>query len=120
MRNTEEKARDLFAVLNQRPSIAEIIETQAWEQLGYGSFTEAWSAEVGDDITHPAEVLTHVAYQMLAEGRHVAVITELVKGIGMDRVQALKRQRDHGVPAEDASLSARAGFRTIPTTRDGE
>lgn len=83
--------------------VEEIIETRAWEAMGYESFAEAWSAQMGE-VTLAAEVRPLVVYQMLTEGHDYDLIAASVKGVGRSRVDGLDRQRRNGVPARDASL----------------
>lgn len=90
--------------INLAATIEEIIETRAWEPMGYESFTEAWHAQMGE-VTLAVEVRPHVVYQMLTEGYDYDAIAEKVKGIGRDRAESLDRQRRNGVPASDASMS---------------
>lgn len=92
-----------------------IIEMRAWEPMGYESFSEAWTAQMGD-ITLAAEFRPHVVYAMLAEGASVEDIANGVKGIGRPRAEALKRQRKHGVPADAASMSTKWHNKNVDTT----
>ena len=103
MKDDRRQASELWRALDPRGVIEDIIETRAWEPLGYSSFSEAWPAEMAD-ITLPAELRAHVVYQMLADGTSVDDIACAVKGVGRDRVESLKRQRLSGVPPGDASL----------------
>ena len=84
--------------------LEEIIETQAWEPLGYASFAEAWHAQM-KDVTMAVEIRAHVVYQMLTEGYDYDQIASAVKGVGRDRVTSLDRQRRNGVPAKDATMT---------------
>lgn len=81
-------------------TLEEIIYKKAW--MGHASFFEAWASKMSD-ITLAAELRPHVVYQMLAEGLSVEDIAANVKGVGVDRVESLKRQKTNGVPARDAS-----------------
>jgi len=103
------RARELFQSLRRhlisaRKVIEEIIERRAWEALGYGSFTEAWSAEMRD-ITLARELRPHVVYQMFAEGARAEDVAELVKGVGPKGAEDLERQRRNGVPADYAVVN---------------
>lgn len=117
---TNKQAIALWASLKQHfvnaeKVVEEIIETRAWEPLGYASFAEAWHAQVGD-ITLAVEIRPHVVYQMLTEGYDYDAIAEKVKGVGRDRAESLDRQRRNGVPAKDASMSVvRRHLRKHPT-----
>ena len=90
--------------INAATAMEEIIEARAWEPLGYGSFGEAYHAQM-EGVTLATEVRPHVVYQMLTEGYDYDAIAASVKGIGRDRAESLDRQRRNGVPAKDASLS---------------
>lgn len=90
--------------INAAAVIAEIIERRAWEPLGYGSFAEAWTAEMRE-ITLAPEIRPHVVYQMLAEGTPTEDVPDLVKGIGPRGAAALDRQRRNGVPADYAVVN---------------
>lgn len=85
-------------------TLEEIIDKRAWEPMGYSSFHENYIAKMGD-ITLAVELRPHVVYQMLAEGLSVEQIAASVRGVGVDRVESLARQRQNGVPARHASLS---------------
>lgn len=90
--------------INAAKVIEEIIERRAWEPMGYESFTEAWTAQLGD-VTLAVEVRPHIVYQMLTEGYDYDAVAAAVKGVGRDRAESLDRQRRNGVPAKDASMS---------------
>lgn len=92
--------------VNAQKVIEEIIETQAWEPMGYASFAEAWAAQMFD-ITIASEIRPYVVYQMITEGASDEQVAAHVKGMGRDRAAALRRQRGNGVPARLASMSTR-------------
>jgi hypothetical protein len=92
--------------LNFSNALAEIIEKRAWEPLGYSSFPEAWTATMGD-VTLAAEFRPHVVYAYFMAGASDEEVAEGVKGVGRESAAALRRQRDHGVPASHASTRAR-------------
>jgi hypothetical protein len=103
------QAQKLWALLRQHfinfeRTLEEIIEKRAWEPMGYESFPEAWTAQMGD-ITLAAEFRPHVVYAYFDQGASVADVAAGVKGVGPERAAALKRQRNHGVPADAASMS---------------
>lgn len=120
MELTRKQALALWGKLRQHfidaaKVMEDIIEQRAWEPLGYGSFAEAYTAQMGD-ITLAVEVRPHVVYQMLTEGYDYDSIAEKVKGIGRDRAESLDRQRRNGVPAKDASMTVvRRHLRKKPT-----
>lgn len=101
--------------VNAAQAVEEIIEARAWEPLGYGSFAEAWNAQMGD-VTLAVEVRPHVVYQMLTEGYDYDAVAAAVKGVGRDRAESLDRQRRNGVPARDASMTVvRSHRRKLPS-----
>ena len=120
MELTRKQALALWGKLRQHfidaaKVMEDIIEQRAWEPLGYDSFAEAYTAQMGD-VTLAVEVRPHVVYQMLTEGYDYEEVAEVVKGVGRDRVESLDRQRRNGVPAKDASLSVvRRHLRKKPT-----
>lgn len=98
--------------VNAQKVIEEIIETQAWEPMGYASFSEAWTAQMSD-ITIATEIRPYVVYQMITEGASDEQVAAHVKGVGRDRAAALRRQRGNGVPAAHASLHVRAEDQSV-------
>lgn len=92
-------------LIHAERALEEIIETRAWEPMGYSSFAEAWDAQNLSDITFAPEVRAHVVYALLDGGLAVEEVASEVKGVGVDRVESLARQKSHGVPASDASLA---------------
>lgn len=86
--------------------IPEIIETRAWEPLGFDSFTQAWAVKM-EGITIASEMRPHVVYAMFDEGATLDAIQQAVKGIGPRQAEALKRQKDNGVPPEFATTVIR-------------
>lgn len=89
---------DLF---NFQKTIVEIIKARAWEPLGYESFSKAWIDRLSD-ITIAVEIVPHVVYQMLDEGQSHDDITDAIKGAGRGQVENLARQKDNGVPVDQA------------------
>lgn len=105
------QAQKLWALLRQHfvnfeRTLEEIVETRAWEPMGFASFSEAWHHHMRD-VTLAAEFRPHVVYAMLAEGASVDDVAAGVKGIRRDRAESLKRQRESGVPANLASMSTK-------------
>lgn len=97
-----QKLRQHF--VNAQRVIEEIIATQAWLPLGYDSFTTAWKTTMAD-VTLAVELRPFVVYQMFAEGWSSEDVAEVIKGLGRDRAERLKQQRDNGVPASGASMT---------------
>ena len=85
--------------LDIEATIIAIIEAKAWEPLGYESFAKAWVDKMSN-ISIAIELRPHVVYQMFSEGLTPEQVAAAVKGIGVKMAEALKRQRDNGVPAD--------------------
>lgn len=103
---TKAKAQTLWGELrkhfaNAENTIQQIVADRAWEPLGYGSFSEAWVAEMSN-LRLPNEVRPHVVYQMLADGWEPVDIASAVKGVVPGTADALARQRRNGVPPNHA------------------
>lgn len=92
--------------VNFSDTLAEILEKRAWEPLGYESFPEAWTAQMGD-VTLAAEFRPHVVYAYFDADATDDEIAGSVKGVGRETVESLRRQRQCGVPASHASLRNR-------------
>lgn len=115
----ETQAAKLWADLRQAFTridqlLPEIIETKAWEPLGYTSFTEAWTAKM-DGITIATEMRPHVIYAMFNEGAQLDTIQAAIKGIGPRQLDVLKRQYNNGVPADLATTIVREHPRQKPS-----
>lgn len=105
------QARKLWDLLrahfvNFEQTLEQIVETRAWEPLGYLSFADAWNDRMSD-ITLAAEVRPHVAYAYFDQGASIEEVAEGVKGLGHAGAENLHRQKEIGVPASNASLHAR-------------
>lgn len=103
---SQRRAKQLWAKLNQHlvsaeKAIQEIIEAKAWEPLGYGTFAEAWAAEMSNSSL-ASEIRPHVVYQMLDEGWTAEDIANAVKGVSPNGAALLDRQRRNGVPPNHA------------------
>lgn len=70
-------------------TIARIVETKAWEPLGYSSFREAWTEEVGLDEAMSPAVVDMVAVRFALEGAPDEEILS-VKGVGPSKLRAVK------------------------------
>lgn len=101
--------------VNAENVIREIIDTRAWEPLGYKTFAEAWKATMSD-LTLAVEIRPHVVYQMLGEGWSSDEIAEAIRGIGPDGVEQLDRQRQNNVPADYAVVNRH--YRRKPSPAD--
>jgi hypothetical protein len=104
------QAQKLWGLLRQHfvnfeRTLEEIIEKRAWEPMGYGSFIEAWTAQMGD-VTLAAEFRPHVVYAYFDQGATIDEVVDGVKGVGHRRAQSLKRQKDNGTLPSAATLGA--------------
>jgi hypothetical protein len=99
-----ERAASLYGDLLE--TIKEIIATEAWLALDppRASFSEAWEAYL-TNIPCPPEVKIVVIYQMAEDGLSSEQIADSVHGVREGTVDAVKRQKDNGVPADQASLA---------------
>lgn len=97
---------------NFERGLAEAIELQVWVPLGYGSWIEYWTAEFSEFTLFP-EMRAHVVYAYFDQGGTVDEVAAGVKGIGRDRAESLKRQKDNGVPAHLASLGTRGKWHNV-------
>jgi hypothetical protein len=88
--------------LDAHKTIIEIIGARAWEPLGYDSFATAWQDQM-KNITLASEIRPHIVFQMIDEGLTADEIAGIVKGVGPDAAEHLKRQKDNGVPADHAT-----------------
>lgn len=94
--------RDHFT--NVADAIKKIIESRAWEPLGYTSFAQAWKSEMCD-VTLAGEIRAHVVYQLLEERVPVADVADMVGGVGPALAESFARQKANGVPADCAVVS---------------
>lgn len=117
---TTREAQKLWGLLRQHfinfeRTLEEIVEKRAWDPMGYASFPEAWTAQMGD-VTLAAEFRPHVVYAYFDAGASVDDVAAGVKGIGRDRAESLDRQRRNGVPAGHASLGGKWHNKDSDTT----
>lgn len=92
--------------------IRKIIENKLWLPIGYTTFTQAWEAKLADSDLG-TRALRYVVYQMLNEGRTTEEIASDVDGIGIPTAEALKADKDAGVPAAEASTRVRSHPRVL-------
>lgn len=96
--------------------VPQIIENRAWEPLGYDSFIEAWSAQLGD-IDVSKAFLPAVVYAMYDTGATVDEVAYAVHGVGVRTAELIKRQKQNGVPASCATTTVREHQRKPPGAR---
>ena len=94
-------------------TLIEIIESKAWEPLGYASFTDAWNDRLKDSrLANRTDMLrAHVVYALFAEGLTDEEVIVLAK-VPDARVKNLRAAVAANVPAERA-----AGYKAEPTAK---
>jgi hypothetical protein len=80
----------------------EIITTEAWKPLGYGSFAESWMGQGMNEIEIASDMRPQVVYQLYAEGHSEEFVADNVLGVGPAKAKAYRRERANGVPANRA------------------
>lgn len=102
---SEAEARELWADLKNalastEKAIQRIIETKAWEAMGYDSFAEAWAAEMHGSFL-ATELRAHVVYAMFAEGDTDEEVREALgpgSGVTIPLIRSIREQQIAGVP----------------------
>lgn len=98
--------REGFVSLEQL--IKKIIETKAWEPLGYSSFAAAWNDRMAGVPLATDAARALVVYALFddlgPEGRDAALT---IPGMGPTRVDTILEQRAQGVPSELVSTVRR-------------
>lgn len=103
------KLRDSWATTSK--TIKEIINTRAWEPLGYVSFFEAWREEVGLDAELDRSVAMVIAVQFAVEGVGDAQILAL-PGVGPRTLPAVRTAAKVGL---DKPVIRRASTAELPS-----
>jgi hypothetical protein len=116
---SKKAAEELFASLhdqlvNVQQTIIRIIETRAWEKLGYESFADAWKSRLADIPLATQALKAHVVYTLL-ETETPAWIGENVRGVTPTAAREMKRQKNAGVPPELATHRVRQYERRNPS-----
>lgn len=114
-RMTKKAANELFDSLHEQivdieKTIIRIIETRAWEVLGYESFADAWKDRLSSIPLATKVMKAHVVYALL----DTQTPEEIggpggASGVSIDAARSLKRQKSAGVPANLASGRTRGG-----------
>ncbi|QFG05126.1 hypothetical protein SEA_DRE3_50 [Gordonia phage Dre3] len=90
------------ALVKAGDAIQKIIQTQAWEPLGYGSFTEAWADRMSG-VPLAAELRPYIVYQMFSEGMDDDQVADAIgsgSGVGPASIANFRRERSNGVPPD--------------------
>ena len=104
------------ALTNFEASLGEVIETRAWEPLGYKSFSEAWADRMSTHVLSSPVGKATVVYQMLDEGIVPDEIALSTSGLGPTQVETLAQKKANGVRVADATtFRRRETFVNFPT-----
>lgn len=88
-------------LLGVERDIKKIVETRAWEPLGYISFVEAWNAELrGVEFT--GAIQATVVLSLYDSGATPEEIAASVEGVGPVRAKAYKQAHSAGLESADA------------------
>lgn len=85
-------------------TLQEIIKTEAWTPLGYGSFTHMYEEEFSG-MPLAAEMKAPILYAMIEDGASDFDISKAVPGVGPAKIESARRQQRNGIPADKAYLS---------------
>lgn len=109
------RAEGLFAELRQalvnaERIVIEIIETRAWETLGYHSFEHAWRERLTGIRLATDAMKATVVYALLDTADVETIVAET--GVRPDLVERIREQKEDGVPPKDVSV--RPHRRSVP------
>ena len=94
-------------LVNAEATLTKIIETRAWEPLGYSNFLEAWNDRLKGVRLATDAMRAAVVYAMLDSGASDREVVEAA-GVGDARVARLRGLRALGVSSTSAAASPRA------------
>jgi hypothetical protein len=97
------------AMATTREVLARIIETRAWEPLGYADFAAAW-ADRCRGTRLPADCKALVCVAMLERGLSVQQVRRVLgagSGVTIPVIEHIEEQRISGTPVEQISPRAR-------------
>ncbi|HEY9249238.1 MAG TPA: hypothetical protein VIO38_08905 [Rariglobus sp.] len=106
------------ALVNFENALVRVVETRAWEPLGYVNFAEAWADRMSGVRLATAVSKAVVVYSLIDAGqtRETALSTlGPSSGVGPATFDALARQKDAGVPPEFATTVTRRPDPLPPT-----
>lgn len=110
---------DLKSTLsNAERTIVQIINTKAWEPLGYPSFAAAWAENMTGVRLATEAMRVHVVYALYDSGLHdeeVRTVLGPVSGVTPTSLATIRRQRDNGVPPSLATTRVRSYERPLPS-----
>lgn len=100
------------ALVNFDQALTRIIETRAWEPLGYQTFAQAWADRMRGTRLGTASMAAHVVYALIESGmgrEDALLVLGPASGIGPTRFDVLARQYEAGVPADIATIAPPRG-----------
>lgn len=101
------------ALVNVEQAIIRIIETKAWEPLGYDTFAQAWNDRM-KGVRVAALCTPHIVYRMFDEGATDEAVADMVPGVSPEASAYMRRQKGNGVPPAMASTRVRSHLRNAP------
>lgn len=103
---TKTRAKALYkevrvGLINVEKALTEIIQSEAWEVLGYSSFVEAWDAELKDvPLAASGTLKASVVYAFVETGLSDEEIVEATEGrVGDEAARTLRAKKSRGVKA---------------------
>lgn len=119
---TKTKARALYkdvrtGLAMTETALVEIVQTKAWEVLGYSSFTEAWDAELKDvRLAASGTLRSAVVYAFIDAGLSDSQIVEATAGrVGDRTVSETRKAKAKGLSSKAAETVVRQHFRKAPS-----
>lgn len=105
------------ALANFDRVLKRIIETRAWEPLGYDTFAQAWADRMRGMRLGTASMAAQVVYALIESGLDQKGALEVLgpsSGVGPAKFELLARQHEAGVPAEVATTHRQRPVESIP------
>lgn len=104
--------------VNAEEAIAAIIESKAWEPLGYSSFAAAWAERMDGVPLATDAARAHVVYALFDCGltdQQALEATGIGSRVGPAAIKRLREQKESGVSADLATTRVRSHYRGRPT-----
>lgn len=93
-------------LLAAEDDIRTIIDTRAWEPLGFDSFVACWEDRL-HELKLSSDLLAVVVYAMFDDGASDREVALAVAGVGPQTVTGLRKGYNAGMDAKDASWAYR-------------